>query len=108
MYINITLNQQTMKALLSILVVFMLFNCTNDQILEKAKELTRDKNYKVGLTTLCESNIDIKWVCVSKTEFERLHALPVSCNTVLITSLEGNKYSGIINDLNSDESTCLR
>ena len=99
-----------MKKLLLILIVFILLSCSADSIASLANELVIDsnRNYQVGLCTLCDDYSNITWYCLSKTEYNRLKALPKSCEIVTITASSGNKYSGVINSnsFKHSESSC--
>lgn len=60
-------------------------------------ELLEEKNYQVGLSEGCSDSAFKIWYCISKDEYDRLIAIPQSCETILITTINANKYSGIIN-----------
>ncbi len=97
-----------MKKPLLLLFVFILFNCTAEDITKIARDLTLEKNHKIGLVTLCNSSANLNWICVSKSDFDKLKVLPKSCEVVTITSSSGNNYSGIINSFSNDEKPCSK
>ena len=69
-----------MKNLFLILLVFMMFNCTAEDIASIGSELTKDEKYQVGLSTVCSDNSTKIWYCISRTEYDRLTALSRSCD----------------------------
>lgn len=97
-----------MKNTLLVLLVFIMFGCDAETLGTLGRELTRDKNYQVGLCPLCDNNSGIIWYCISESDFNYLKGLPKSCDVISITSLTGNKYSGVLNSngLVRNESPC--
>lgn len=89
-----------MKRPIILLLVLIMTSCDAEDISAFAKDLTEQKRYKVGLSTLCNNNSSVIWYCINKTEYNRLLALPASCDIISITSSSGNKYSGILNNNN--------
>lgn len=85
-----------MKKLLLILLVFMMFNCTAENIASIGSELTKNEKYQVSLSTVCSDNSTKTWYCISRTEYDRLAALSRTCEMITITSSGGNNYTGII------------
>lgn len=95
-----------MKNTLLILLVFIMFGCDKQDITDTLIDATRVKNYKIVLVDICDSSINSNSVCVSKSEYDKYIVLSKSCDIVTITSLNGNKYSGIISSFNSNDTPC--
>lgn len=87
-----------MKRPIILLLVLIMTSCDAEGIASLGQDLTEQKKYKVGLSTLCNNNSSVIWYCINKTEYNRLLALSESCDVISITSSSGNKYSGILNN----------
>lgn len=87
-----------MKKTIILLLVLIMISCEAEDIVALAKDLTEQKKYKVGLSSICNNNSSMIWYCINKTEYSRLLALPESCNVISITSSSGNIYTGVLNN----------